>query len=90
MKKVFTLITLAGLFTFVACGPSAKERAATEKLRQDSIIAVENAKAAEDAAIAQRVADSTTAYAAAEAAKANEAAKVVEAAEAAKKGGKKK
>ena len=42
MKKLFTLVAVAGMFTFVACGPSAEEKAAAEKLRQDSIAAAEN------------------------------------------------
>lgn len=50
MKKVFTLVALAGMFTFVACGPSAEEIAKIEKAKQDSIAAVESQKAAEEAA----------------------------------------
>lgn len=91
MKKALTLIAAAGLFTFAACGPSAKEKAAAEKLKQDSIATAEAALAAAEADKAKAAADSTAAYAAAEAAKANEAAKAAEEAEAAaKKGGKKK
>lgn len=70
MKKLFTLVAVAGMFTFVACGPSAEQKAAAEKAKQDSIAAVEAAKAAEEAAKAQATADSTAAYAAAEEAKA--------------------
>lgn len=70
MKKLFTLVAVAGMFTFVACGPSAEEKAAAEKAKQDSIAAVEAAKAAEDAAKAQAIADSTAAFTAAEEAKA--------------------
>ena len=70
MKKIFTLVAVASMFTFVACGPSAEEKAAMEKAKQDSIAAVEAAKAAEEAAKAQAIADSTAAYAAAEEAKA--------------------
>lgn len=70
MKKVLTLVAVAGMFSFVACGPSAEEIAAKEKAKQDSIAAVEAAKAAEEAAKAQAAADSTAAYAAAEEAKA--------------------
>ncbi|MES2590432.1 MAG: hypothetical protein V4608_01020 [Bacteroidota bacterium] len=89
MKKVFTLVAVAGMFTFVACGPSAEEKAAKEKMTQDSIAAVEAAKAAEEAAKAQATADSAAKFAADEAAKAEEAAKAAEE-EAAKKTGKKK
>ena len=70
MKKVLTLVAVASMSTFVACGPSAEEKAAMEKAKQDSIAAVEAAKAAEEAAKAQAMADSTAAYAAAEEAKA--------------------
>jgi len=35
MKRLFQLLVLAGLATFVACGPSAAEKA--EKAKQDSI-----------------------------------------------------
>ena len=69
MKKVFTLVAVAGMVTFVACGPSAEEKAAKEKAKQDSIAAVEAAKAAEEAAKAQAIADSTAKYAEAQAAK---------------------
>lgn len=31
MKKVFTLVALASMFTFVACGPSAEEKAKLEE-----------------------------------------------------------
>ncbi len=89
MKKLLTLVAVAGMFTFVACGPSAEEKAAKEKAQQDSIAAVEAAKAAEEAAKAQATADSTAAYAAAEA-KAKATQDSIDAAAAAKKGGKKK
>ena len=46
MKKVlFTLLT-AGFMAIVACGPSAEEKAATEKAMQDSIAAAEQASGA--------------------------------------------
>lgn len=88
MKKLFTLVAAASMFTFVACGPSAEEKAAMEKAKQDSIAAVEAANAAQEAAMAQATADSTAAYAAAEEAKAKATADSIEAAS--KKGGKKK
>ena len=37
MKKLLTLMAVAGMFTLVSCGPSAEEQAAAEKARQDSI-----------------------------------------------------
>ncbi|MCC6691256.1 MAG: hypothetical protein IT235_06945 [Bacteroidia bacterium] len=71
MKKVITLIAFAGIVTFVACGPSAEEKAAMEAKKQDSITAVEKAKAdsaaAAQAAIEKAKADSIAAAAAAQA-----------------------
>ena len=89
MKKVFTLVAVASMFAFVACGPSAEEKAKAEKAKQDSIAAVEAAKAAADAAKAQAIADSTAQFAAAEAAKAKAVEDSIAAAKD-KKGGKKK
>jgi hypothetical protein len=51
MKKVLTLVAFAGMVTFVACGPSAEEKAAMEKKKQDSIAAVEKTKADSVAAV---------------------------------------
>jgi uncharacterized protein (DUF2147 family) len=70
MKKLFTLVAVASFSALVACGPSAEEKAAMEKAKQDSIAAVEAAQASEEAAKAQAMADSTAAYSAAEEAKA--------------------
>ncbi len=61
MKKLFTLVAVASMFTFVACGPSAAELEAKAKATADSITAVESAKAAEEAAKMQATADSTAA-----------------------------
>jgi Skp family chaperone for outer membrane proteins len=70
MKKVLTLVAAASMFTFVACGPSAEEKAAKEKATQDSIAAVEAAKVAEEAAKAQAAQDSINAVNAAKEAEA--------------------
>ncbi len=81
MKKVFTLVAVASMFTFVACGPSAEQKAAAEKKIADSTAAYTAAEAAK----AQAIADSTAAYAAAEEAKAKATAdSIAAAAEAAK------
>jgi hypothetical protein len=77
MKKVFTLVAVAGMFTFVACGPSAAELEAKAKATADSIAAVEAVATEQAAAAAQAIADSTAAVAAAAA---EEATKAVEAA----------
>ncbi len=87
MKKLFTLVAVASMFAFVACGPSAEEKAAMEKAKQDSIAAVEAANAAAQAAEAQRVQDSTTAYTAAAE---TEAKRIADSTEAAGSKGKKK
>ena len=70
MKKLFAMFVVAGMVGFVACGPSAEEKA--EKARQDSIALADSLTnvAAEQA----RLADST-AMAAAEAAHADSIAK---------------
>ena len=65
LKKVLSFIAVAVLATtFVACGPSAEEKAKMEQAKQDSIAAVEASnKAAEEAAAQQAMmqakADST-------------------------------
>jgi hypothetical protein len=45
MKKLLSLILIAGTCSFMSCGPSKEEQAATEKARQDSIAAVAAAEA---------------------------------------------
>jgi len=44
MKKLLALTLIAGIVTFVACGPSKKELEAKAKAKQDSINAAEKAK----------------------------------------------
>lgn len=45
MKKLFAFFLFAGMVSFLACGPSAEEKAAAEKAKQDSInAAMEMAK----------------------------------------------
>jgi hypothetical protein len=44
MKKVLSLIAVAGMFAFIACGPSAEEKEAMDKARKDSIEQVEKAR----------------------------------------------
>ena len=92
MKKVLTTLLVAGMFAFVACGPSAEEKAAAEKKKQDSIDAVQKAMndsiATAQAAVEKAKTDSMN-MAAAEKAKADSMA-AAEAASKGKKGGKKK
>jgi len=66
MKKLFAMFVVAGMVAFVACGPSAEEKAEKQRI-QDSITADSTAKVAAEQ---QRIADST-AMAAVEAAKAD-------------------
>jgi hypothetical protein len=44
MKKLLSLILVAGVVTLISCGPSAEEKAAMEKAKQDSIDRVEKAR----------------------------------------------
>ncbi|HNW98049.1 MAG TPA: hypothetical protein PKK00_06530 [Bacteroidales bacterium] len=44
MKKLFALALVAGMVTFVACGPSKADQEKKEKERQDSINSAEKAK----------------------------------------------
>lgn len=73
MKKILSVLFVAGMFAFFACGPSAADKAATEKRIADSIAAdstakIEAAMAAEklvaDSIAAKQVADSIAAAAA--------------------------
>lgn len=86
MKKLFTLVAVASMFTFVACGPSAEEKAAAEKKIADSTAAYNEQLAAAEAAKAQAIADSTAAFTAAAEA---EAARVADSIANAKPGKKK-
>jgi hypothetical protein len=53
MKKILSIVLAAGFLAIVACGPSAEEKAAAEKARQDSIQAAMDKMAADSAAAAQ-------------------------------------
>ena len=41
MKRITTMMLAVGMLAFVACGPSAEEKAAIEKAKQDSIAAAQ-------------------------------------------------
>jgi len=59
MKKLIALMMIAGMFSFVACGPSAEEKAKAEadaKAQADSVM---NAAQAETE-VSTAVVDSTT------------------------------
>ncbi len=51
MKKVLSLLLVAGMASIIACGPSAEEKAAAEKAIQDSIANVEKMQADSLAAV---------------------------------------
>jgi len=57
MKKVLSIALVAGMFAIYSCGPSAEDKAAAEKAKNDSIAASE--QAAQAAAQAQASMDST-------------------------------
>ena len=59
MKKLLTLVAVAGIFTFTACGPSEAEKKAAQQKIDDSTATANAAKATADAAKAQMAADST-------------------------------
>jgi hypothetical protein len=61
MKKLLSLIAVAGMFTFVACGPSAEEKAAAEQKIQDSIAQVEQQRITDSIAAAEQVANDSLA-----------------------------
>lgn len=69
MKKLFSLLVVAGMVAIVACGPSAEEKAAAEKKKADSIRVADSIAVAEKqkmiddsiAAVAKAVEDSIAA-----------------------------
>lgn len=65
MKKTLTLIAIAGMFSFYACGPSKEEMEKKAKATADSIAAAETAAAEAAAAIEQAKQDSIKAVEAA-------------------------
>jgi len=78
MKKVLSLLMMAGFAAMIACGPSAEEKAAADKMRQDSInTAMEKMRADSMAMVEKSRQDSTNA--AMEKMRADSAAKAEEA-----------
>jgi hypothetical protein len=55
MKKLLSVIAVAGMFAFVACGPSAEEKAAAEQKIQDSLAQVEQTRINDSIAAAEKV-----------------------------------
>ena len=52
MKKALLILSLVGVTFLVACGPSAKEKAAVEQARLDSIATAEVEQAQQDSILA--------------------------------------
>jgi hypothetical protein len=63
MKKLLSLIAVAGIFAFVACGPSAEEKAAAEQKIQDSIAQVEQQRINDSIAAAEQAVNDSIAVA---------------------------
>ncbi len=55
MKKLLTVIAVAGMFAFVACGPSAEEKAKAEQAINDSIAQVEQQRISDSVAAAEQM-----------------------------------
>lgn len=57
MKKLIPALLISGMISsvFVSCGPSAEEKAAAEKMRQDSIQSVMDKMAADSIAAVQAI-----------------------------------
>ncbi len=58
MKKLLTIATAAGFLAFIACGPSAEDKAKAEKAKADSMHMADSVKAATAAAMMKAKADS--------------------------------
>jgi len=56
MKKLFSLLVVAGMIAFVACGPSAEELAAKAKAKADSLKAIATADSLKAIATADSIA----------------------------------
>ena len=62
MKKVFALLVTVSILGFVACGESAEEKAAKDKMMADSVAAAQADSIANAASVMMdsTIADSTT------------------------------
>ena len=65
MKKVTLTLLSAAMFSLVACGPSAEEKAAQAKHEADSIAAIESARIQDSIATAQKATEDSLATVAA-------------------------
>ena len=69
MKKVLSIALVAGMFSFIACGPSQQEKDAAEKAKNDSISAAMAQDSMAAAAAASAMVDTANQMAADTAAK---------------------
>ena len=58
MKKLVTFATAASMLAFIACGPSAEDKAKMDKMRADSAHAADSMKAAQAAQMMKMKQDS--------------------------------
>ena len=89
MKKTLSLLALAGMFAFVACGPSKEELEKKEQARKDSI-AKDSTDKANAAAAKQKMYDDSVAAVNAKMKASQDSARVADSLAALKKGGPKK
>lgn len=61
MKKLLTIATAAGFLAFIACGPSAEDKAKAEKMKADSTHMADSLNQAKAAMMMKAKADSTAA-----------------------------
>jgi hypothetical protein len=58
MKKLLTIATAAGMLAFIACGPSAEDKAKVEKMKADSMHNADSMKAVQAASMMKMKQDS--------------------------------
>ena len=61
MKKLLTIATAAGMLAFIACGPSAADKAKADKMKADSMHMADSMNQAKTAMMMKMKADSTAA-----------------------------
>lgn len=60
MKKLVSIIAVAGVFALISCGPSADEKAKAEKAKADSTRIADSTKTAQQAAMMKMKQDSAS------------------------------
>ena len=69
MKKLLTIAAAAGMLAFIACGPSAEDKAKADKMKADSMHMADSMKASQAAAMMKMKQDSIAAKMKADSAK---------------------